>query len=148
MWGVQTSRMSGKAITMTNPRKLLIAVDGSPQSLEAVSYVALNLPPTDFRVNLMYVMPTAPEGLGDLAKDGFFKKNVWDSPLLLVGGGALILLILLFIALWYYLKRETAQEILAQADADYGSGTYVQASIATWASSRERLWATPSPPLA
>jgi nucleotide-binding universal stress UspA family protein len=70
---------------MTNPRKLLIAVDGSPRSLEAVSYVALNLPPTDFRVNLMYVMPAAPEGLGDLEKEGFFKRTmrakhtVWEK---------------------------------------------------------------------
>ena len=70
---------------MTNSRKLLIAVDGSPRSLEAVSYVALNLPPTDFRVNLMYVMPAAPEGLGDLEKEGFFKRtmrakhSVWEK---------------------------------------------------------------------
>ena len=60
---------------MSSPKKLLIAVDGSPQSVEAVNYVALNLPPTDFRVNLMYVMPTAPETLGDLGKEGFFKKK-------------------------------------------------------------------------
>jgi nucleotide-binding universal stress UspA family protein len=61
---------------MTNPRKLLIAVDGSPRSLEAVSYVALNLPATHFRVNLMYVMPAAPEGMGDLEKEGFFKRTM------------------------------------------------------------------------
>ena len=70
---------------MADPKKLLIAVDGSQQSLEAVSYVALNLPPTDFRVNLMYVMPAAPEGLGDLEKEGFFKRTmrakhtVWEK---------------------------------------------------------------------
>lgn len=61
---------------MTNLRKLLIAVDGSPQSLDAVSYAALNLPLTDFRVNLMYVMPAAPEGLGDLGKEGFFARTI------------------------------------------------------------------------
>ena len=31
---------------MVGPKKLLIAVDGSQQSLEAVSYVALNFPPS------------------------------------------------------------------------------------------------------
>jgi len=70
---------------MSSFKKILIAVDGSPRSLEAVSYVALNLPPTDFRVNLMYVMPAAPEGLGDLEKEGFFKRTmrakhtVWEK---------------------------------------------------------------------
>lgn len=43
---------------MAEPKKLLIAVDGSQQSLEAVSYVALNLPPADLRVKLMYVIPS------------------------------------------------------------------------------------------
>jgi nucleotide-binding universal stress UspA family protein len=61
---------------MSSLKKILIAVDGSPQSLKAVSYVALNLPPTDFRINLMHVMPAAPEGLGDLAKEGFFKSKL------------------------------------------------------------------------
>jgi nucleotide-binding universal stress UspA family protein len=61
---------------MSSFKKILIAVDGSPQALEAVSYVALNLPPTDFRVNLMHVMPAAPEGLGDLAKEDFFKRKL------------------------------------------------------------------------
>ncbi len=63
---------------MSSFKKILIAVDGSPQSLEAVSYVALNLPPTDFRVNLIHVMPAAPEGLGDLEKEGFFKRKLHE----------------------------------------------------------------------
>ncbi|NIR14395.1 MAG: universal stress protein, partial [Desulfobacterales bacterium] len=61
---------------MADPKKLLIAVDGSQQSLEAVSYVALNLRSADLRVNLMYVLPTVPEALGDLGKEGFFKKKL------------------------------------------------------------------------
>ncbi len=61
---------------MADPKKLLIAVDGSQQSLEAVSYVALNLPPADLRVNLMYVMPTVPEPFGDLERAKFFKKKM------------------------------------------------------------------------
>ncbi len=55
------------------------------------------------------------------------KKNVWDSKLLLVGGGALILLILIGIAIFFVLKRETAAEILGEADEQYRSGAYAQA---------------------
>jgi nucleotide-binding universal stress UspA family protein len=54
----------------------LIAVDGSQQSHEAVSYVALNLRPTDLRVNLMYIIPSVPEPLGDFERAGFFKKKM------------------------------------------------------------------------
>ncbi|MDH3896985.1 MAG: universal stress protein [Deltaproteobacteria bacterium] len=61
---------------MADPKKLLIAVDGSQQSLEAVSYVALNLPPADLRVNLMYIIPSVPEPFGDLERAGFFKKKM------------------------------------------------------------------------
>jgi len=56
-----------------------------------------------------------------------FKKNVWDSPLLLVGGGALLLLLIIGIALYFILQRETAAEILAAADEDYRSESYAQA---------------------
>ncbi|MDH3930394.1 MAG: universal stress protein, partial [Deltaproteobacteria bacterium] len=61
---------------MSSPKKLLIAVDGSQQSLEAVSYVALNLPPADLRVNLMYIIPSVPEPFGDLERAGFFKRKM------------------------------------------------------------------------
>jgi nucleotide-binding universal stress UspA family protein len=59
---------------MSNSKKILVAVDGSSQSLNAVNYVVLNFPPDDLEVNLIYVMPTAPEPLWDLEKTGFFKK--------------------------------------------------------------------------
>ena len=49
-------------------------MDGSSQSLNAVNYVALNLPPGDLEVNLIYVMSTAPEPFWQLEKVGFSKK--------------------------------------------------------------------------
>jgi nucleotide-binding universal stress UspA family protein len=61
---------------MVDPKKLLIAVDGSQQSLEAVSYVALNLRPADLRVNLMHIIPSVPEPFGDFERAGFFKKKM------------------------------------------------------------------------
>jgi nucleotide-binding universal stress UspA family protein len=60
----------------TKERKFLIAVDGSPQSLTAVSYAAQYCAPAGVKVNLMHVMPTAPETLWDLEKDTHFKKKM------------------------------------------------------------------------
>jgi nucleotide-binding universal stress UspA family protein len=57
-------------------KKILIAVDGSPHSLNAVKYVAQVLAPTGVKVNLMYVMPTAPETFWDLEKDGYFQQKM------------------------------------------------------------------------
>jgi hypothetical protein len=42
--------------------------------------------------------------------DWRLKRNVWDSPLLLVGGGALVLLILIGVYAFYILKREHVEE--------------------------------------
>jgi nucleotide-binding universal stress UspA family protein len=55
-------------------KKLLIAVDGSAQSLNAVRYVAENLAPGKLKVNLMYVMPIAPDTFWDLEQDAFFMR--------------------------------------------------------------------------
>jgi nucleotide-binding universal stress UspA family protein len=57
-------------------KKLLIAVDGSAQSLHAVRYVAENFARVKLEVNLMYVMPTAPETFWDLEKDAFFMEKM------------------------------------------------------------------------
>jgi len=57
-------------------KKLLIAVDGSAQSLYAVRYVAENFARVKLKVNLMYVMPTAPETFWDLEKDVFFMEKM------------------------------------------------------------------------
>ena len=68
--------MSGKAIAMINSRKVLVAVDGSSHSLNAVRYVAQNCGPAGLSVNLMYVMPTTPETFWDLEKDAFFMQKM------------------------------------------------------------------------
>jgi len=61
---------------MTKSKKILIAVDGSSHSLDAVRYVAQQCAPADLSVNLMYVMPTAPEIFWDLERDAFFKEKM------------------------------------------------------------------------
>lgn len=61
---------------MTKSKKILIAVDGSSHSLNAVRYVAQQCTPADLSVNLMYVMPTAPEIFWDLERDAFFKEKM------------------------------------------------------------------------
>lgn len=57
----------------TTERKFLIAVDGSPHSLNAVSYAAQYCGPAEIKVNLMHVIPPAPETLLDLGKEYLFK---------------------------------------------------------------------------
>ena len=57
----------------TKERKFLIAVDGSPHSLNAAGYAAQYCGPADIKVNLMHVIPPAPEILLDLGKEYLFK---------------------------------------------------------------------------
>ena len=57
----------------TRERKFLIAVDGSLHSLNAVAYAAQYCGPADLKMNLMHVIPPAPETLLDLGKEYFFK---------------------------------------------------------------------------
>ena len=61
---------------MAKARKILVAVDLSNHSLNAVKYVAYQCAPKDLRVNLMFVVPTAPETFWDLEKDDFFKERM------------------------------------------------------------------------
>ena len=60
----------------TKERKFLIAVDGSPHSLNAVGYAAQYCEPAGIKVNLMHVIPPAPEALLDLGKEHFFKDTM------------------------------------------------------------------------
>ena len=60
-------------------RKFLLAVDGSPHSLNAVSYAAQYCSPAGIKVNLMHVIPTAPEILWDLEKDTHFKEKMKEK---------------------------------------------------------------------
>lgn len=61
---------------MGKSKKILVAVDLSNHSLNAVKYVAQLCVPADVRVNLMYVMPTAPETFWDLERDAFFRERM------------------------------------------------------------------------
>lgn len=69
----------------TEERKFLIAVDGSPHSLNAVDYAAQYCGPAGIKVKLMHVIPPAPESLLDLGKEFFFKnlmgahRNEWNK---------------------------------------------------------------------
>jgi nucleotide-binding universal stress UspA family protein len=69
-------RASKETTLSTKERKILIAVDGSPHSLNAVSYAAQYCAPAGIKVNIMHVMPTAPETLWDLEKDSHFKEKM------------------------------------------------------------------------
>ena len=60
----------------TKERKFLIPVDGSPHSLHAVSYAAQYCGAAGVKMNLMHVMPTAPETLYDLEKDSHFRDKM------------------------------------------------------------------------
>jgi len=56
-------------------RKFLIAVDGSSHSLNAVGYAAQYCAPAGIKVNLLHIIPPAPETLLDLGKE-YFSKNI------------------------------------------------------------------------
>lgn len=55
------------------------------------------------------------------------KKNVWDSPLLLIGGGALLLLCIVGVVLMFSLGRQTGDQAFQAAEGDYAAGSYSQA---------------------
>jgi len=61
---------------MGKAKKILVAVDLSTHSVNAVKYVANQCAPKDLRVNVMFVMPTAPETFWDLEKDDFFRERM------------------------------------------------------------------------
>ena len=61
---------------MGKTKKILIGVDLSNHSLNAVKYVANQCAAKDLRVNMMFVMPTAPETFWDLEKDDFFRERM------------------------------------------------------------------------
>jgi nucleotide-binding universal stress UspA family protein len=77
---------------------ILIAVDGSQDSLRATKYVAQTCPPADLRVTLMHVLPTAPETFWDLEKTDYFKAEI---------GGRYVT--------WKEEKKGAAQTFLAKA---------------------------------
>jgi hypothetical protein len=55
------------------------------------------------------------------------QKNVWDSPLLLIGGGALGVMLVVFLLLLYALTRGSAAELFGKAEEEYRNGSYSSA---------------------
>ena len=55
------------------------------------------------------------------------KGNVWDSSLLLIGGGALLLLVVIMVVLAVVLFGRGADDMLAEANEDYGKASYTKA---------------------
>lgn len=60
----------------TNRRRILLAVDGSQQSLEAVHYVSRCFPPQKTEIRLFNVLNKVPEFFYDLGKQPQFQKSV------------------------------------------------------------------------
>jgi outer membrane protein assembly factor BamB len=54
-------------------------------------------------------------------------KNVWDSPLLLIGGGTLGIILVAFALLLYALTRGSAAEMFNKAEEEYRGGSYATA---------------------
>jgi nucleotide-binding universal stress UspA family protein len=65
-----------KGVIMTKTRKILLAMDGSLNSLNAVRYVGQTCTPEALEVGLMHVMPTVPKTLRDLDKEAFFREQM------------------------------------------------------------------------
>ncbi len=61
---------------MTKTRKILIAVDGSLDSLDAVRYVGQTCTPEALEVSLMHVRSSVPKTLRDLDKEAFFREQM------------------------------------------------------------------------
>jgi len=57
-------------------RKLLVAVDGSEQALDAVRYVSGVLPPEHLQVTLLHIMTKVPESFWDLEKEPAFHFKI------------------------------------------------------------------------
>ena len=83
---------------MGSTKRVLVAVDGSPQSLDAVSYVAQNFSKGDLRVNLMHVLSTEPEPFQDMEKEGLFSRKMRTKR-----------------AEWMRQEKESAQEFLEES---------------------------------
>ena len=64
---------------MANKKNILIALDGSKHSLDAAKYVARTCKPASLKVDLVHVMPTAPETFWDLEKDAHFKEKIQNK---------------------------------------------------------------------
>lgn len=99
---------------------------GSAQGLE----VSAPIGPENLFDDLPLPGSPTPTGTGPIP-DPFAslprRRNVWDSPLLLLGGGALLLLIFVGVIVLFSLNRRSGDELLEAAETDYRAGSYTQA---------------------
>jgi nucleotide-binding universal stress UspA family protein len=65
-----------KEQSMSEHRRLLLAVDGSEQSFEAVRYASRVLPPGKIEVVLLHVQSKIPESFWDIEKDPSFRHRL------------------------------------------------------------------------
>jgi nucleotide-binding universal stress UspA family protein len=83
---------------MGRSKKILVAVDGSPQSLNGVRYIALKFSNADLKVNLMHVLSTEPEPFQDMEKEKLFSRKMQTKQ-----------------AEWIRKEKESAQKFLEEA---------------------------------
>jgi len=60
-------------------------------------------------------------------KSPTLKSKRWDSPVVLVNGGLLLLLVIIAGALYWAVGRQSGDDAVGAADADYTAGAYTQA---------------------
>jgi nucleotide-binding universal stress UspA family protein len=82
---------------MGSSKKILIAVDGASQGIDAARYVALNFSKGDLKVNLMHVVSTEPEPFRDIANEQLFSRKMRTKQ-----------------AEWIKKEKESAQEFLEE----------------------------------
>jgi len=61
--------------SIAKPKRMLVAVDGSQYAFHAVEYVARHWAPSTLKVNLLYVVPAAPEVFMDLEAQVYFRQT-------------------------------------------------------------------------
>lgn len=74
-WGQLIQKLR-KDVIMAKTRKILLAVDGSLDSFNAVRYVGQTCTPEAVEISIMHVMATVPKTLRDLDKEAFFREQM------------------------------------------------------------------------
>src|SRR4029079_9008383 len=93
-----------------------------PLAAPAVARPAASQPPASPPLSPDALVPLQP--LGPIQRAA---RNVWDSPLMLIGGGALGIILVLFALLFYALTRGSAAEMFAKAEEEYRGGSFSSA---------------------
>lgn len=71
----KTPRTLKRQTSIAKPRRILVAVDGSQHALHAVQYIARHCAPSTLKLNLLYVVPAAPEVFMDLEAQVYFRQT-------------------------------------------------------------------------